>query len=46
MLKDGIYEVMGNTVEVEGGAAIDLDANEELPIDFVIAMGTFVSDLE
>lgn len=44
MLRDGYYEVFGNIVEVEGDSAFDIDANEEIPIELVIADGTFIGE--
>lgn len=31
--KIGYYELFGNTIEYDGDIVIDLDANEELPLE-------------
>lgn len=48
-LKTGLYEVDGNTVEYYAGDdfGYDLDADEEIPIEYMLAMGaTYIRPLD
>lgn len=44
MLKEGLYEVFGNTVSVEDGLAYDLDSRTTMPIELVEEMGTYINE--
>lgn len=43
-MKNGLYEVFGNTVEVCDGCAWDLDSGEEIPMVLVEEMGVWIRE--
>lgn len=47
MVREGIWDFMGNTVEYEGGdTAFDLDSNEEIPVEVLAFLGTFIKEFD
>lgn len=43
-VRNGLYEVFGNTVEVCDGVASDLDSGDEIPMVLVEEMGVWIRE--